>query len=129
MLAMLKRGSGHKGALARHDANEAAWPLLSNTAPACLPATPTLRAVEDGQELLNRELDVLQRLHDRGCGERVVCPLAQTRWEGKWFDDPEQRQRCLFQVRTPEERVSQRLAGPTGLARSKLIVVVGARGC
>ncbi|PRW56479.1 putative serine threonine- kinase GCN2 isoform X1 [Chlorella sorokiniana] len=49
------------------------------------------KAGEDGEECLDRELEVLQRLHDSGCGERVVCPLAQTRWDGKWFDDPAER--------------------------------------
>ena len=57
-----------------------------------------MSAVYDGQALLDRELAVLQRLHDRGCGERVVCPLAQTRWEGCWLDDPEERRLYHFQV-------------------------------
>lgn len=74
-------------------------PFVSSVHPPRLPLLAAPCTADDGQKCLDRELEMLQRLHDTGCGERVVCPLAQTRWAGWWSDDPDERAKYWWEVR------------------------------
>ena len=66
--------------------------------PAHLPTCTLLAADAFGISALRIELHILHLLHTRGCGSRVIMPLATVRWPGHWYDDPKHRARIWYKV-------------------------------
>ena len=66
--------------------------------PAHLPTCTLLAADAFGISALRIELHILHLLHTRGCGSRLIMPLATVRWPGQWYDDPKDRARFYYVV-------------------------------
>ena len=100
-----KRGGLGEGVTGRPPGSAPACPPACNAClPACLPQPshdvppPSLAADAYVVKALRTELHLLNILHEGGCGDRVIKPLAISRWDGEWWDDPEVRATCWFQV-------------------------------
>lgn len=51
-----------------------------------------------GKKALRVEMNALRLLHNNGCSDRVVQPLAMSRWSGQWLDCAELRATRWFEV-------------------------------
>ena len=63
-----------------------------------MPTCTLLAADAFGISALRIELHILHLLHTRGCGSRLIMPLATVRWPGQWYDDPKDRARFYYVV-------------------------------